>query len=223
LEQSQRTNVRLTGLNVDFEEVRAHVKPDGFRVVIKYAAGRTDHNNYDFWFMRMTSRTSGKQFAFDLSGLQFGIEYVISPWESYVAINIKEILAIKPFGTLAAFTAEVAQTKGVTGMHYDVSTRAMQAWHEVVDPAMKKKGLSWAAIFKKPATDYVRHKEKVLKVGKKAIETWVANQRLTKRRLKAERFDDRHDGLILDEMDALSDKYFEEEVKGEVASPKTPK
>jgi hypothetical protein len=91
----------------------------------------------------------------------------------------------------------------------------MQAWHDVVDPAMKKKGMSRAAILDKPATHYTRHKEKVMKVGKKAIETVVADQKLTKRRLKAERFDDRHGGLMTDEMDGLSDKYFEE-VKGEV-------
>jgi hypothetical protein len=140
-----------------------------------YERGRTDFNDYDFWFMRVTMRTTGRQIALNIAGLQFGISNV-TPWETHNNAYVDKILAVKPFGTLAEFTSEVAETKGLTGMQYDISVSAMQAWHDSVDPAMEKKGLSWALIFKKFPDDFARHRDKVLKVGKKAMETWVAEK-----------------------------------------------
>jgi hypothetical protein len=198
-----------TGLEVDIEEVKARIKPHGFRTVVMYDKNHTDFNDYDFWLMRVTSRTTGLQIAFDVTGAQYGQNYVAVPWKNHMNAYVEEILAVKPFGTLAEFAAQVAKTKGLTGMAYDISASAMQAWHKAVDPAMAKKGLTWVAMFKKPAVDYTRHSEKVLRVGKKAIETWVADQRLTKRRLKAERYDERHEEEILDIFDELSVKYLE--------------
>jgi hypothetical protein len=198
-----------TGLDVEIEEVKVRLRPEGPRTVILYENNQTDLNKYDFWLLRITSRTEGTQLACDITGLQFGHKYVAIPWEDHIGVYAKEILAVKSFGTLAEFATEVAKTKGVTGIQYDISARAMEAWHETVDAAMEKKGLSWAALINKPNADYIRHSDKVLRVGRKAIEAWVANQRLTKRRLKAERYDDRHEEERLDEMDALTLKYLE--------------
>jgi hypothetical protein len=47
-------------------------------------------------------------------------------------------------------------------------------------------------IVNKSGVDYQRHSKKVLSVGQKAMEDFDRAQRLTRRRLKAERYEKRH-------------------------------
>ena len=180
--------------------------------VIGAVNDRTDFNLYDFWFMRVTPRCTGRPIALNIAGSQFGIQ-TVSPWKTHNTTHVEKIVAVKPFGTLSGFTTEVAELKGLMGMQFDISASAMNAWHESVDPAMEKKGLSWAKILKKSPTDFERHRDKVLKVGKNAIDMWVANQKLTKRRLKAERYDERHGDELSEIMNELMATYLDVNVE----------
>jgi len=121
------------------------------------------------------------------------------PWAQACNDYIDKIITVKPFGTLEKYAAATAETKGVDGMEVDVQMKGMQAFHAAVDPAMQKKGLSWAAILGKEEKDYVRHRDKIIKVGKKAVDNYVRATHLTKRRLKAERYEKRHMAELAEE------------------------
>jgi hypothetical protein len=63
------------GMNVSIEEVNIRLKPLVHRIVIVYKDGRTDFDIYDYCLMRVTSRTTERQTALDISGPQYGIRF----------------------------------------------------------------------------------------------------------------------------------------------------
>lgn len=188
----------MAGLGIDvlIEEVRVRQKPTARRTIIVDETGKIDHNDYDFWLMRVTSRSTGTQWAIDLSGPQYDIQFPGFRWDFLLKYFVKEVLAVVPFGTLAEYTARMIDAKGIVGLELEIGAGAMRRFHEVVDPAMEKKGLTWAIILGKEDKDYMRHGNKVLKVARNAIEAYVAGENLTKRRQKAERYEDRHEEEI---------------------------
>jgi hypothetical protein len=179
-------------VDVHLEEVLMRIKPPSRRTVITYSIPRVDLNDYDFWSIRVTLRSTGEQWSIHVCGAQYGMRKPGSPWILFAGYKVHKVLDVKPFGTLAAYAAALTQTKGTKGLEADMQTKAMQAFHDAVDPAMAKKGLSWAKIVDKGEDDYRRHSEKVLRVGCKAMEEFVLSQHLTRRRLKAERYEKRH-------------------------------
>jgi hypothetical protein len=74
---------------------------------------------------------------------------------------------------------------------------------------MERKGLTWADVLQKPEADYERHTKKILNVGTKAMQKYVAITKLTKRRLKAERYEERHEDQLEGEAEELEQMYLE--------------
>jgi hypothetical protein len=77
----------------------------------------------------------------------------------------------------------------------------MRSFHAIVDPAMAKKKLTWKNILSKPQNDFVRHADKIMGVGKRAVVAFTKEEGpLTKRRQKVERYEKRHeDEVIMEE------------------------
>ena len=180
-------------MNVLVEEVRLRLKSPARRTVIVDESGRINCNDYDYWLMRITSRSTGKQWAVDCSGPQYDIQFPGFDWSFLLKYFAEEIQTVKPFGSLEEYTAGLIDIKGLRGLELEIGSGAMRTFHETIDPAMEKKGLTWAIILGKPENDYMRHRNKILKVGRKAIEVYVARDNLTKRRQKAERYEKRHE------------------------------
>ncbi|KAF1942664.1 hypothetical protein EJ02DRAFT_488220 [Clathrospora elynae] len=111
--------------------------------------GRFGLNDYDYWLMRVTSRATGKQWALDLMGPQYDIQLLCFRWTTMMNSFAEKELSVQPFGTLATYTAELVELKGMMGMGLEVGAQAMQAFHDVVDARMDNKGLSWNAILDK--------------------------------------------------------------------------
>lgn len=199
----ENPNLELTsdkiGMDVILEEVMFRVNPPKRRIGIHYGYHGVDPNDYDLWIIRITSRTTGNQWAIDIAGAQYDSHVPCIPWTHACSKLIDKVLAFQPFGTLEKYAVAMAKTKSTDGLETDVQMKAMQAFHAAVDPAMEKKGLSWAAILGKDEKDYVRHRDKILKVGTRAMDVHVKNCSLTKRRLKAERYEKRHFKELVEE------------------------
>jgi hypothetical protein len=200
-----------TGLDVHIEEVKVHLKPLVECTVIAPGPGEEfDIDSYrTHWCMRVTLPSTGKQTALDISGTQYGISHGDMPWESQLEFFVEEIQAVKPLGTLEEYAEEMAQFKDTEGLEYNVAAGAIKAWHQTVDAAMERKGLTWADVLQKPEADYERHTKKILNVGTKAMQKYVAVTKLTKRRLKAERYEERHEDQLEGEAEELEQMYLE--------------
>jgi len=144
--------------------------PPERRTVVHYHDNGVDLNDYDHWFLHATSRITGEQWAINIAGDQSAIGVPGIPWIYARHAFVKEVIAYFPLGSLEKYTVAMSQTKSLLGLDADVNIKAMEAFHAAVDPAMERKGLSWATILRKDEKDYVRHRNKVLRVGKKAIE-----------------------------------------------------
>jgi hypothetical protein len=196
-------------MEVCIEEVMFRLKMAGRRrTVVQYSDNSVDPNDYDHWFLRVTSRITGQQWAIDIAGAQYDIDASGIPWCFAEPEYIDEILAIYPFGTIERFSVEMAKTKSLEGMSIDVQAKVMEAFHAAVDPAMGRKGLSWATILCKEDKNRVRHTNKVLKVGRTAIEAHVRKENLTKRRQKVERYEKRHMDELFEEKNKINDEIL---------------
>lgn len=199
------------GLEVHIEEVKVRLKPLVECTVIAVEPGEElDINSYrTHWCMRVTLPSTGKQNALDISGVQYSISHGDMPWESQLEFFIEEVQAVKPLGTLGKFAEEMADFKGTEGLEYEVGAGAIKAWHQTVDAAMERKGLTWADVLQKPEADYERHTRKILSVGTKAMWKYVAVTKLTKKRNKAERYEERHEYQLDGEAEELEMTYLE--------------
>ncbi|KAL1793184.1 hypothetical protein ACET3X_008166 [Alternaria dauci] len=201
----------LAGLDVQIEEVRVRLKAlTECTVMAVQPWEQLDLAHYqNHWCMRVTSPSTGKQTALDITGVQYGISHGDMPWESQLEFFVERIHAVKPFGTLEQFAEEMATFKGTEGLEYDVAAGAIKAWHQAVDPAMERKGVTWADILQKPEAGFERHTGRIIGVGTKAMQKYVAVTKLTKRRNKAERYDDRHEDQIEGEAEELEMIYLD--------------
>ncbi|KAH7402116.1 hypothetical protein DE146DRAFT_455846 [Phaeosphaeria sp. MPI-PUGE-AT-0046c] len=180
------------GMDMILEEVVLRPKSIIRRSIIHYDDKRIDFNDYDFWVVRVTSRTTGQQWAIHIAGAQYYMDKPFSLWHDFTEQWVHKILAVRPFGTLERYAKAKAQTKGTVGLEADMQIQAMQAWHEAVDPAMARKSLTWQAVLGKNEPDFRRHSAKILRAGMAAVEAFTRDAKLTKRRLKAERYEKRH-------------------------------
>jgi hypothetical protein len=167
-----------------------------------YEGRKVDFNAYDHWILRITSHTSRKQWAIHVAGAQYDIIAVIYDWDSMQKQYIDKVIKVQPFGALEAYATAMTSgnsAKSGVGLRIGVQAGAMLTFHAIVDMQMDRKGLTWAKILGKKEVDYVRHRDKVLKVGMKAMEEYVCCELLAKRRVKAQRYDNRHFDELVEE------------------------
>jgi hypothetical protein len=198
----------MIGLNFHLEELSLRILPPSRRTLLRSANASFDFNDYDFWVIRATSRTSAHQYAIHLTGAQYGIHSAGSAWHDFADAHVYKILGVHAFGTLARYAARMSSTKGVAGLEFDVQAQAMAAWHGAVDPAMAKKGLTWRDVLGKSEADFARHVAKILAKGNRAVEAFVRDARLTKRRVKAERYEKRHGEALGEEKRGIDREVF---------------
>jgi hypothetical protein len=203
--------MRELGLDVHIEEIKVRLKHLVECTVIAAEPGEEfDIRNYQIhWCMRVTQPASGKQTALDISGVQYGISHGDMPWETQLEFFVEEVQAVKPFGTLEKFAREMARFRGTEGLEFKIAAGAMEAWHQSVDAGMERKSLTWADVLQKPEADFERHTKKILSVGTKAMNKYVADQKLTKTRHKAERYEERHEDWLEGETMELEQMYLE--------------
>jgi hypothetical protein len=201
------------GIDVHIEEVKVRLKqPTEYIIICKCNRKEFDVdclNSHTHWCMRVELRTTGRETSLDLSGVQYGMIQPDMPWESHSSFFVNEVLATKPLGTLAKYAGDLAKTKGTEGLRFEVAAGAMDAWHNTVDAAMEKKGLTWADVLGKDEEAYDRHTKKILSVGTKAMQKYAAETKLTKRRLKAQRYEQRHGDELEGEIKELEKEYLE--------------
>jgi hypothetical protein len=191
-------------MHFTFEEVLIRLKPQHARTLLvnPYSSLTSDLTTRDVWVFRMTSTVTQRTWALHLSGAQYHKPDIATFWDDFVHDHVACILSTKPLGTLSHFSHFQAQTKTLAGMQYDLQIRAMRSFHATVDPAMAKKKLTWKDVLSKPQDDFVRHADKIMRVGKRAVVAFTKEQgAMTKRRQKAERYEKRHeDEVIMEEM-----------------------
>ncbi len=202
---------RQPGIDVHIEEVKVRLKPV-LECTVLAATCLEDFNMdpyHNHWCMRVTLRTTGQQTCLDVGGVQYGTIQVDMPWKSYSDFFVEEVQAVKPLGTLGEYVEAMTQTKGTAAIAFDVAADAMRAWHQTVDAAMERKDLTWEAVLGKEEKDYQRHTKKILSVGTKAMQKYAAETKLMKRRLKAERYEQRHEYEMEEEFEELEKQYLE--------------
>ncbi|KAI4659654.1 uncharacterized protein J4E79_006189 [Alternaria viburni] len=203
----------FAGLDVDIDEVKVRLKTPKEKSITAtdepFDFENPNPTVYIHWCMRVTHRPTGKQTSLDISGVQYGMIQGDMPWQPHTDIFVDEVQAIKPLGTLAKYADEVSQTKGTEGLRFEVAASAMKAWHETVDAAMERKGLAWADVLGKEEEAFQRHTKKILSVGTKAMQKYAAETKLTKKRLKAERYEQRHEDWLMGELKELERLYLE--------------
>ena len=74
---------------------------------------------------------------------------------------------------------------------------------------MERKGLTWADVLGKEEEAFQRHTKKILSVGTKAMQKYAAETKLTKKRLEAERYEQRHEDWLVGELKELEKLYLE--------------
>ena len=167
-----------------------------------YEGLKVDFNTYDHWILRITSNTSRRQWAIHVAGAQYDIRAASYNWHFMETQYIDQVLKVQPFGSLEAYATAMTSgkcAKSGVGFRIGVQAEAMIAFHAIVDWQMDRKDLTWAKILGKKEPDYVRHRNKVLKLGMKTMEEYVDNESLAKRRVKALRYDQRHAEELLAE------------------------
>ncbi|CAN9397995.1 unnamed protein product [Alternaria sp. RS040] len=201
----------FAGLDVHIEEVNVRLKTLTECTIVAVEPGEELDLGYyqTHWCMRITVPSTGRQTALDITGAQYGISHGDMPWESQLEFFVEKIQAVKPLGTLEKFAEEMATFKGTEGLEYQVAAGAIKAWHQTVDSAMQRKGLTWADVLQKPEADYERHTRKIISVGTKAMQKYAAVTKLTKRRNKAERYEERHEDQLEGETEELEMIYLE--------------
>lgn len=202
------TNEQIKGMDVELEDILVRTKPPARRTIILRPDATIALNDNDHWLIRITSRTTRKQYALDISGAQHNHHIYLSPWATACSSFIAKILLVKPFGTLEKLVRDTSDLKDLAGLEAEVQADAMASFHAIVDIAMEKKGITWAAILDKDEKDYTRHRDKVLKVGRRAIEQYVQATHLAKRRLKAERYERRNPDLVEYGMGRIHDEIL---------------
>jgi hypothetical protein len=174
-----------------------------------YEGKKVDFNTYDHWILRITSHTSGKQWAIHVAGAQYDIMAASYNWDYMEKQYIDKVIKVQPFGALEAYTTAMTSGKSAksgVGLRIGVQAGAMLTFHAIVDMQMDRKGLTWANILGKKEVDYLRHRDKVLKVGMKAMEEYVSCEFLAKRRVKAQRYDHRHyEELLVEETEIVKE------------------
>ncbi|KAF2832257.1 hypothetical protein CC86DRAFT_401024 [Ophiobolus disseminans] len=193
----------LEGMDVILEEVLFSLNPPRRGTCISYGCKAVDLHDFDHWLIRITSCATGNQWAIDIAGAQYDSHISCIPWILACPKLISRTLAVLPFGTMERYAVAMADTKGTDGVEIDVQMKAMQAFHAAIDPGMARKKLSWAVILGKDEKDYVRHRDKILKKGTKAMGDFVLNSHLTKRRVKAERYEKRHFDELVEERNKI--------------------
>lgn len=104
-----------TDMDVVIEEVRLRLKPSARRTVIVNESGDIDCNDYDYWLLRVTSRSIGKQWAIDFFGPQYNIRFPCFDRGFLLKYFAEETQTGKPFGFLAEYTASLIDMKGLGG------------------------------------------------------------------------------------------------------------
>ncbi|KAH3916188.1 hypothetical protein HBH56_069970 [Parastagonospora nodorum] len=183
------------GMSVTLEEISFRLDPSHPTTSLLTGQTHTQPCTHPLWCLRVTSTLTHRQWAIHLSGPQYAKLEPATDWldfaRSYIAPD-SEFLVL-PFGSLARYTAAVSKTKGVDGMRCDLSAGGMQAFHDTVDKAMGRKNLSWTKVMRKSDEDFMRHADKILRVGNRAVEAWMEGVgQLGKRRRDAERWERRH-------------------------------
>jgi hypothetical protein len=210
----------MTGMKVTLEEVRFRVKLGHPSVVFLTRNKYINPSIQDFWCIRVTSTITQRQWAIHLSGPQYGKCEPGTNWNDFAREYIDGTFAVLPFGTLSRYTTATSQTKGMAGMNHDLAIRSMQAFHDTVDAGMTRKNLTWTDILHKSDEDFMRHADKVLRVGNKAVETFMKDLgSLTKRRQKAGRWDKRHaEDMKVEHERICGETIYAEEKKGVASS-----
>jgi hypothetical protein len=195
-------------MDVLLEENSLRIQPPKRRKVLTYSNALFDLNDYDFWVLRATSRTTAQQWTIHLCGAQYGIHTTSSLWPDFMKKFVYKILAIKPFGTIERYMTAVSKLKSTEAMEFELQSEAMRAVHSAIDPVMQKKGLTWCDVLLKPDADLARHSDKILRVGYRAVDAYVQSTQVTKRQ-KAERFERWHEEALREDK-----KNIDEEVLG---------
>jgi hypothetical protein len=84
----------MIGLNFHLEELSLRILPPSRRT-LRSANASFDFNDYDFWVLRATSRTSAHQYAIHLAGAQYGIHSAGSAWHDFADAHVYKILGVQ--------------------------------------------------------------------------------------------------------------------------------
>lgn len=204
-------------MSVTLEEISFHLAPNHLTTSLLTGQTHIQPSTHPLWCIRVTSTLTQRQWAIHLSGPQYGKLEPATDWLDFARqfIATDSEFLVLPFGSLAKYIAAMSKSKGVEGMRCDLSAGAMRAFHRTVDGAMSRKKLSWTKVMRKSDEDFMRHADKILRVGNKAVEKWVEGVgQLGKRRREAERWERRHK----EEMEGEEERVWAEvkrEGKGE--------
>ncbi|KAH7072710.1 hypothetical protein BKA63DRAFT_604409 [Paraphoma chrysanthemicola] len=198
----------VESMDVKLEDILIRPRPTTRRTVILRPDATIVLNDNDHWLIRITLNTTGEQYALDISGAQYNHHTYLSPWSSACDTFIAKILLVKPFGTLQKYVRDISDLKDLAGLEAEVQADAMASFHGIVDIAMQNKNLTWSAILSKPEKDYIRHRDKVLRKGKHAMEEYVQATHLAKRRLKAERYERRNPDFVVEGLGRIQDEVL---------------
>jgi hypothetical protein len=190
----------IPDMHFTFSEVLIRLKHQHARTLFVNSCSSltSDLTKLDVWVFRMTSTVTQRTWALHLSGAQYHKPEIATFWDDFVHDHVASILSTKPLGTLSHFARSQAQTKTLSGMQHDLQLRAMRSFHATVDPAMAKKKLTWKDVLSKPQDDFVRHADKIMGVGKRAVVAFTKEEGpLTKRRQKLERYEKRHEDEVM--------------------------
>ncbi|ORX95498.1 hypothetical protein BCR34DRAFT_525451 [Clohesyomyces aquaticus] len=179
----------LTGLNLKIEEVELQVKnPRPIKIIFSGRAVPQYNTSYSHYILRLTSPT-GKMWAIDSTGAQYGIHKAFWNWLEYSQKNIQTMKDILPFGRNRLFQKAISKFNGVGGLVYAISWDAMIPAEAAIKSWEKESGHTLSKLIASSDPEFTTQKEILVDAVRQAVKNFVDTADYTKRVQKAHRYD----------------------------------
>jgi hypothetical protein len=162
----------LLGLDIKIEEIEIRLKtPVPRSTTMVYADGRSYNNGINTLhsIMRITSTTSGKSWAVDVTGKQLGIDESCMAWTEYRTKYIKGIKSTYKLGKLQLFFKAAQNIPGYHTLNTSINFDAADCVVHTIRKLTSDAGLNFPKMLHLAQRSYEQKKTWLLDVVKETV------------------------------------------------------
>ncbi|KAF2792660.1 hypothetical protein K505DRAFT_338493 [Melanomma pulvis-pyrius CBS 109.77] len=210
----------LTHLKLKIEEVSVSLQNVPRKTIVVYPNGYEHHNfpGHKHEIFCVTSVKSGKKWAIDLAGGQYGLCQPCWRWEEYEKRYVEEVITVHLLGTNETYVKACSQVEGTPSLTrpstQDAASHLKAAFHKWVEtlPA----GLPKMLILDDEKFKY--HQDCLLKDVNAAVRKFVDNSNYTTEARKAARYERDNPGVSSQRLQDIRNALFQ---RGYDSSPRS--
>lgn len=185
----------VLGLKVQVEEIKVTLKAVNRKTTAVMPNGTRQSNWPQFFHSlhRLTSIKTGKQWAMDIGGGQFGICQVLWQWEEYEAKFVENVTARYPSSTMKQFIGKLSKIRGTPSLTYGLTSHAAAVLNESIRQ-WEQQHMTLAKLAALEPSSYDFMKQDLLKFMKEAVHSFITNADFTKQVRKERVYEAVHPG-----------------------------